>query len=165
MLRNLHMSLENGGSVLERQSKFVWAFANFVQRHADNRPVERSLGNEKAVVKLVREYLEHHFAENVGLDEITAVSGLSSYHLIRVFRSEIGLPPHAYLEQVRINRARLLLRMGKSIAEVAFQTGFSDQSHLTRHFKKMTGVTPGQYRQTAITYKTTLRSKPQTHPR
>jgi AraC-like DNA-binding protein len=165
MLRDLHMSLEAGGSVLERQSKFVWTFANLVQRHADNRPVQRALGNEKTVVRTVREYLENHFAENVSLDEITALSGLSSYHLIRVFRSETGLPPHAYLEQVRINRARQLLRVGASIADVAFLTGFSDQSHFTRHFKKMTGVTPGQYQQTAITYKTTLPPKLHTDTR
>jgi AraC-like DNA-binding protein len=159
MLRSLHIGLEAGGSALERQSRFVWAFAHLVQRHADNRPVERTVGNEKSVVKLVRQYLERHFAENVSLDEITAVAGLSSYHLIRVFREETGLPPHAYLEQVRIHRARHLLRAGTSIAEVALQTGFSDQSHFTRHFKKMTGVTPGQYRQTAITCKTTLPPK------
>jgi AraC-like DNA-binding protein len=156
MLRNLHTSLEAGGSALERQSQFVWAFAHLVQRHSDDRPVQRAMGNEKSVVRLVREYLENHFAENVSLDEITALAGLSSYHLIRVFRSETGLPPHAYLEQVRINRAREFLRAGASIAEVAFLTGFSDQSHFTRHFKKMTGVTPGQYQQTARTYKTTV---------
>ncbi len=165
MLRNLHMSLEAGGSELERQSKFVWAFANLVERHADDRPLERAMGNEKSVVRLVREYLENHFAENVSLDEITTFSGLSSYHLIRVFRSEIGLPPHAYLEQVRVNRARQFLRSGASIAEVAFLTGFADQSHFTRHFKKMTGVTPGQYQRTAITYKTIVPPKGQTNTR
>lgn len=162
MLRNLHMSLESGGSALERQSKFVWAFANLVQRHADDRPVARAIGGEKSVVRLVREYLENHFAENVSLEELTTFSGLSSYHLIRVFRAETGLPPHAYLEQIRIHRARQLLRAGASIADVAFQTGFSDQSHFTRHFKKMTGVTPGQYRRTAITYKTTVQLNPHT---
>ena len=162
MLRNLHMSLESGGSALERQSKFVWVFANLVQRHADDRPVARAIGGEKSVVRLVREYLENHFAENVSLEELTTFSGLSSYHLIRVFRAETGLPPHAYLEQIRIHRARQLLRAGASIADVAFQTGFSDQSHFTRHFKKMTGVTPGQYRRTAITYKTTVQLNPHT---
>ncbi|GAC1428993.1 MAG: AraC family transcriptional regulator [Acidobacteriaceae bacterium] len=165
MLRNLHKSLEAGGSDIERQSKFIWTFAHLARRHADSSPSERAVGSEKAVVKLVREYLEDHFADNVSLDQIAVLSGLSSYHLIRVFRSEVGLPPHAYLEQVRINRARQLLRAGNSIAEVAYTTGFTDQSHFSRHFKKMTGVTPGQYQRTAITYKTTPATKAQAHSR
>ncbi len=165
MLRSLHMSLDGSGTALERQSKFIWTFANLVKRHADARPVERPLGNEKSVVATVRDYLEKHYRENVSLNEIATVSGLSSYHLIRVFRAETGLPPHAYLEQVRINRARHRLRNGDSIADVAFLTGFADQSHFSRHFKKMTGVTPGQYQRTAITYKTTLLPKMQTQVR
>jgi AraC-like DNA-binding protein len=162
MLRKLHMSLEEGGSTLERQSIFLCTFAHLVEMHADHRPVERTVGNERSVVRIVREYLENHYTENVSLEDIARVSGLSSYHLIRVFRSETGLPPHAYLEQVRINRARRLLRNGASIADVAFLTGFTDQSHFSRHFKKMTGVTPGLYQHTARTYKTFLVPKVQT---
>jgi AraC-like DNA-binding protein len=165
MLRNLHMSLEAGGTALERQSKFIWTFAHMAQRHADDPSVERRLGSEKAVVKKIRQYLEDRHTENVSLDELTTFSGLSSYHLIRIFRAETGLPPHAYLEQVRINRARQFLRSGAAIADVAVLTGFNDQSHFSRHFKKMTGVTPGQYQRTAITYKTMLVPKVQTHPR
>jgi AraC-like DNA-binding protein len=65
----------------------------------------------------------------------------------------MGLAPHAYFEQVRVNRARRLLRAGASIADVAMDLGFSDQSHLNRHFKKLTGITPGTYRR-AIMSKT-----------
>jgi AraC-like DNA-binding protein len=165
MLRNLHTSLEDGGSALERQSKFLWTFANMALRHADHPSSERPVGNEKSVVNVVRQYLESHYRKNVSLDELARLAGLSAYHLIRVFRSEVGLPPHVYLEQVRINRARELLRRGAAIADAAFLTGFTDQSHFSRHFKKMTGVTPGQYQQTARTYKTTLVPKVETRPR
>jgi AraC-like DNA-binding protein len=165
MLRSLHMSLEGSGTALERQSKFLWTFAQIAKRHADDPAAEKPLGDEKAVVRQVRQYLENHYTENVTLETIVNLSGLSAYHLIRVFRSETGLPPHAYLEQVRITRARQLLRKGNSIADVAFMTGFADQSHFSRHFKKMTGVTPGQYRRGAITYKTVLPPKAQAKPR
>ena len=154
MLRNLHISLEDGASLLERESKFRWALAEFAKRHADVPTNVRAIGDERDIVRLVREYLEGHYTENVSLDVIVALSGMSAYHLIRVFRKAVGLPPHAYLEQLRINRGRQLLRAGMGITDVALTTGFTDQSHFSRHFKKMTGVTPGQYRKIAITYKT-----------
>jgi AraC-like DNA-binding protein len=90
---------------------------------------------------------------NVSIQELVEVSGFSPYHMIRIFRNRTGLTPHLYLEQVRINRARLLLRSGVSIIDTALQVGFTDQSHLNRHFKKMTGITPGKYL-SAITSKT-----------
>jgi AraC-like DNA-binding protein len=157
MLRNLHITLESEENALERQSKFLWTFAQVVKRHADSLVTERIAGDERTVVRMVREYLESNYTSNVTLDQIVALTGMSAYHLIRVFRGEIGLPPHVYLEQIRINRARQFLREGRAIADVAFRTGFTDQSHFSRHFKKMTGVTPGQYCKTAITYKTSIR--------
>ncbi|HYM70106.1 MAG TPA: helix-turn-helix transcriptional regulator, partial [bacterium] len=66
-------------------------------------------------------------------------------HLCRTFHREVGLPPHAYQTQVRVERARSLLRNGVPIAEAAAAVGFYDQAHLTRQFKRVIGVTPGQY--------------------
>jgi len=65
--------------------------------------------------------------------------------LLRVFRKELGIPPHAYLTQVRVLRAKKLLSVGIPIAQVAWETGFADRSHLNRHFKRLVGVAPGQY--------------------
>jgi AraC-like DNA-binding protein len=73
--------------------------------------------------------------------------GLSPFHLNRLFCREIGMPPHAFQTQVRIARAKTLLRQGLPITGVAMQTGFADQSHLTRHFKRLLKLTPGQYRE------------------
>lgn len=64
---------------------------------------------------------------------------------MRTFRRSIGLSPYAYLTQIRVEAAKKLLNEGASIADVASDIGFTDQSHLTRHFKRITGVTPGQY--------------------
>jgi AraC family transcriptional regulator len=74
---------------------------------------------------------------------------LSPYHLARLFKQATGDSPHHYLIQVRLTSARALLSAGsgqRSLAEIAAAVGFSDQSHLTRHFKRQFGVTPKQLR-------------------
>lgn len=156
LIRSLHISLEEAGPSLERESRFIWTFAQFIAHHADDKRVELPVRSEHSAVKQIRDYLEEHYTENVSLEEISDLTHLRSYHLIRSFRAEVGLPPHAYLEQVRVNRAKALLRAGMPIIEVALSVGFIDQSHFTRHFKKMMGVTPGQYQTSARTYKTTI---------
>jgi AraC-like DNA-binding protein len=93
----------------------------------------------------VREYLEANYAKAVCLAELAAIAGASPFHLIRQFRRAYGLPPYMFLEVVRIDRAKEMLRQGARISDVAFATGFSDQSHLTRRFKRVVGVPPGQY--------------------
>jgi AraC-like DNA-binding protein len=80
-------------------------------------------------------------------------SGLSPCHFLRVFKHQTGMPPHRYHLNLRLERGRRLLRQGCEIADVAARTGFADQSHFTRHFRRFFGVTPGRYR-TAKTFKT-----------
>jgi AraC-like DNA-binding protein len=75
---------------------------------------------------------------------------LSPYHVIRIFRKATGLPPYTYFEQLRIERAIDLLRRGVPISDVAVMTGFSDQSHLTRRFKRVVGVPPGKYARSLV---------------
>ena len=92
-------------------------------------------------------YIHEHHAEDIGLRDIAEAVNLSPYHLARLFKQAMGTPPHRYLIQVRVQSAHSLLALGtqnRSLAEVAAAAGFSDQSHLTRHFKRLFGVTPGQ---------------------
>jgi AraC-like DNA-binding protein len=96
-------------------------------------------------VSKARQYLDDRFAEDVHLDDLEAVVGLSRFYLVRRFRAEVGLPPHAYQLARRIDRARALISDGMSLIEVAGRCGFTDQSHLTRHFRRAVGVTPGAY--------------------
>ena len=156
---HLHAVLGTEQSLLMRQELFLMTFAELARRHGDVELAEPRRGHERTAVRRVREYLDANTRSNVALEDLSALCGLSSYHLIRVFRQELGLSPHAYFEQVRIHRARRLLKEGAPIADVAADLGFTDQSHLTRHFKKLTGVTPGAYR-TATTYKTSRRITP-----
>lgn len=95
------------------------------------------------------QYIHENYPGEVSLAAIAGAAHLSPYHLTRVFKKATGVSPHRYLVQVRVNSARSLLAAGaghRSLAEIATAVGFSDQSHLTRHFKRMLGVTPKQLR-------------------
>jgi AraC family transcriptional regulator len=98
-------------------------------------------------LRAVVEYIEEHLGAGPSLDEIAAVAHLSPYHFARQFRAATGLPPHQYVITRRVERARQLLQAGTdlSLAEVALHAGFSDQSKFSHHFKRLVGVTPGQY--------------------
>jgi AraC-like DNA-binding protein len=84
--------------------------------------------------------------DNVTLNEIAKAVGLSKYHFLRIFKNTTGLPPHAYLLQMRVELAKGAIEKGLSLADAAFQSGFSDQSHMTRCFKAVYGLPPGQYK-------------------
>ena len=100
-------------------------------------------------VRLVAEYLRENYAQKIRLEELATLTGLSMFHLSRVFRRQLGVPVHRYLTLVRSEKARAMLESGRSISEVAVATGFFDQAHFTRQFAKVYGLTPGQYRQGA----------------
>jgi AraC family transcriptional regulator len=107
---------------------------------------ERPTSLPEPVARAVR-YIHEHHAQDIGLRDIAEAGRLSSFHLARVFKRNMGMAPHQYLVQVRVQSAHSLLSMSaekRSLAEVAAAAGFSDQSHLTRHFKRAFGVTPGQ---------------------
>jgi len=82
----------------------------------------------------------------VSLEDLAAAAGLSAFHLLRVFKKATGLTPHAWLTQLRVERARHLLLAGVTPAETALATGFYDQSHFTNTFRRFMGVTPRRYR-------------------
>lgn len=145
LIRGLHISLEQPASALQRQSHFLTTLVQLIIRHADDRPLLPPVTGEHPAIKRVRAYLEAHYTENVSLPQLARIAGLSMFHLTRLFRQAVGLPPHAYLNQIRVFQAKKRLALGQPIAQVAFETGFADQSHLTRHFKRIVGVTPGQY--------------------
>jgi AraC family transcriptional regulator len=99
----------------------------------------------------VVEYIEGRLDVGPSLEQLAAVARLSPYHFARQFKAATGLPPHQYVITRRVERAKLLLqaRTDLSLAEVAAQAGFSDQSQFSRHFKRLVGVTPGQFRKSA----------------
>jgi AraC-like DNA-binding protein len=140
-------AVEDSEVSLERESLLLSVLVQMIRRHADTsdgKPPGRQRG-ERAV-KTVLQYLDAHFTDNVTLSELSNVANVSEFHLLRLFRATVGLPPHAYLIQKRIDYARSLLSRRLPIVQAGLETGFVDQSHFTRWFKKIVGITPGQYR-------------------
>lgn len=139
-----HRLLEEGADALAGEEALLRAYAAMLVRHADLRM--RDIGRERGPVDLARALIEARHDEDLSLAELGAATKLPRHHLIRAFRRETGLTPHAYLVDVRVRRARDRLRRGEAPSAVAAATGFSDQAHLTRAFKARFGVTPGVFR-------------------
>jgi AraC-like DNA-binding protein len=145
----LHVALEISASTLERQSLLRDFSTRLIARFSEQRLSLDSFNRKRIGVKRACEYLIEHYAENVSLEQLARVVGLSPFHFSRVFSEQVGMPPHSFQTQVRVARAKTLLLQGRSICQVADQTGFADQSHLNRHFKRLVGVTPGRYQQSS----------------
>jgi AraC family transcriptional regulator len=119
---------------------------------APRRPDRRRDGAlPRGRLRAVVEYIEGHLESGPSLEQMAAVARLSPYHFARQFKAATGLPPHQYLIARRVERARQVLQAGTdvSLAEVAARAGFADQSQFCRHFKRLVGVTPGQFRMPA----------------
>ena len=142
---SLHRALLEGAGLLECESRLLWMLTQLIKRYADVGSAERHVGQEKRAIQQVRQYIEEHSAESVTLNALAQYVSLSPYYLLRAFRAAVGMPPYAYLESVRIRHTQRLIKEGMPLAEVAAEAGFSSQSHMTRQFKKIIGVTPGQY--------------------
>jgi len=146
LLRRAHQAAEHGDP-LTSSSLLTAALARLLRAHAAPHPADTRVpaSRSPASVRTVRELLPERLADAPSLTELATLTGLSQFALLRAFRRETGMPPHAYLNQLRVRRARLLLDGGLAPADVAAQTGFADQAHLTRHFKRVVGVPPAAY--------------------
>jgi AraC-like DNA-binding protein len=142
-LVHVHEPFMEAGSGEGEREELSDLLRHLVHRHADmgscHRLADRHLA-ERACA-----YLRDHMAERVLLSVVADACGLTVFHLIRVFRRAVGVTPHAYLVQLRVNHAQRLLGEGMRVSDVAYSCGFSDQSHLTRIFRRSVGVPPGQY--------------------
>lgn len=135
----------DGAELLARQSAMVGAYSLVLARHGGVRPETVTTRDGNAAVRRVRGYLAERLAHKVSLENLAEATGLSRFHMLRVFRDATGMTPHAYHTQLRVDRAKLLLRRGWAMADAAQETGFVDQSHFANTFRRYVGATPGQY--------------------
>jgi AraC family transcriptional regulator len=99
-------------------------------------------------LKQLKDYIEEHLAEDLAIATLAALIPMSQFHFARAFKTAVGESPHRYIMQRRIERAKMLLSVTRlSVAEVSYQTGFSNQSHFTAQFRKAIGMTPKQFRE------------------
>jgi AraC-like DNA-binding protein len=134
----LHDAVSSGADRLSLEVALTEAIATFARLSSASlehtRPVRRAM-----------EYLRERLAESITLDDLASYAALDKFHLCRAFRAQIGMPPHAYLTHLRIQRAKVLLAAGVRASELAPRVGLYDQSQLTRHFRRIVGVTPARY--------------------
>jgi AraC-like DNA-binding protein len=145
-LRRLNALLLDGATRLEAQELVMGTVLAMVQRHA-TQPAAAPTPPRSGAPSRVRDLLHDCFADDLSADDLARAVGLSRFQLYRQFRERYGVAPSAYLRQVRLREARRRLAAGAAIAEAAFATGFADQSHLTRWFRRTYGITPRAYQQ------------------
>lgn len=145
-LRRLFFILENESQQLLREQEINLVLSQLMIRHGSHKKeaIEFQRLEFDKLLK-AREFLRGNVEENVTLKQLADYVGLSQFHLARQFQQKYGLSPHAYFIQFKVAQAQNLLKRGVSVVNVSNQLGFFDQSHLHRHFKRVIGLTPGQY--------------------
>lgn len=133
------MNLENEPKLL----KYVSTLTNIGDKSYEK---ENNINLNFKKINEIKEYLDESYLNEITLDDLSKISGISKYYLIRQFEESQGLSPHKYLTNLRINHAKNLLRNEDNFADIALESGFYDQSHFIKYFKEYTGVTPTKYR-------------------
>lgn len=113
--------------------------------------VLKSKEQHQAIIK-ARLFIEANYTSRFNLEDLAKEGYLSKFHLLRLFKQEIGLVPFTYQLQLKLNEARKLIFKKKSLTEVAYELCFTDQSHFINTYKKYTELTPGDFLKTAIFY-------------
>ena len=144
-IRDLILSVERSEDSLRRQE----ALAEIVEALRDCSALDseelRVPTPRRLIVNRAGDYLASHIQSNSSLDEVARAVGVNKFVLVRYFRRELGVTPHAWRVRTRIERARGLLARGVAPSEVADAMGFADQAHMSRAFKRIVGLTPNEY--------------------
>ncbi|MEV2274881.1 AraC family transcriptional regulator [Nocardiopsis sp. NPDC049922] len=149
VLARAHLAAERGES-LAASAHARRGLGMLLSSHGRERAVAPAGHAARPEVALARDLLAARLQDPPTLEELATTVGLRPFTLLRAFREAYGLPPHAHLNQVRVDRARALLRSGRRAGEVAAEVGFADQPHLTRHFRRHLGVAPGAYQRAIL---------------
>ena len=144
LMVRLFKLVKSGAAALEKEDAMFTAFAKLLLRHGKPAPMPPE-PREPQVIGLIKESLADNFEKNISMNELSHVAGVSAYHMLHVFHRTVGMTPHAFQVQMRIKKARKLLLKGYSIVDAALATGFCDQSHFTKKFKPIVGLTPRRY--------------------
>ena len=141
----LFQVLREPGPILAQEAALQAALRSLFIQHG--RPIAvRSTPLMPRAVRMAREYLDAHTFQDVTLQMLASVASVSAFHLARAFTKAIGVPPHQYQLQRRLDYAKRLLASGWPPAEVAASVGFAQQSHFGAHFRRLVNVSPGLYR-------------------
>lgn len=143
-LRAVHTMVMDQDREFGKEEGFLLLLGQLLTSHAGEPPAPVP-GEAEEAAAAVCAWIEAHSAEHITLDQLSALAGWNKYRLIRAFTRARGITPYGYLTTVRVGRAKGLLERGASPLDAALECGFCDQSHFTNQFKKLIGLTPGQY--------------------
>lgn len=150
LFQQAHWLSQHAGERLVLDEHYLRFAARLFERHVRGSGPNVSLTHEPRAIRVTREYLDAHLACNVHLEDIAQAAGLPVYRLFRTFEQYTGMTPHGYLRQARVRQAISLIKAGDKLSDIAASVGFSDQAHLTRHFRRIMGVTPGVYQKAML---------------
>jgi len=144
VLRELHQMIMEEEKDFRKEEIFFFLLEQLIEEYTEQ---EVPAGNteQSTEVRAICEFLENHYMENITLDDLCKLTGLSKYYLLRSFTKQKGISPYSYLETIRVDKAKKMMEQGVLPIDVALQTGFTDQSHFSNFFKKFIGLTPKQY--------------------
>jgi len=143
-LRELHLMVMQEEKDFKKEELFLFIIEQLITEYSDDVPAT-AIQETNTEIKTVCDFLENNYMESISLNELSNLTGLNKYYLVHSFTKQKGISPYNYLETIRIGKAKKFLEQGIAPIDVAFQTGFTDQSHFTNFFKKLIGLTPKQY--------------------
>ncbi|MET7643171.1 AraC family transcriptional regulator [Streptomyces sp. NPDC005426] len=146
-IARLHTALAGPGDELEAASRLALV-AERLDRHLRSRPEPARYVHDRRIAHRLRDLLDERFVEGITLQEAALRLHAHHAHLVRAFSREFAMAPHSYMTGRRVDLARRLLLGGMPASQVASAVGFYDQSHLTRHFKRVVGTGPGHFART-----------------
>jgi AraC-like DNA-binding protein len=141
----LYREARAGAGDLEQQERSSRLLATLLAPSERSRSVPRPSATDGAMLDRARDYLRAHAIRGASLAEVARACGVSQQHLSARFRARFGVPLHRFQTLMRLDHARRLLARGMPAGEAAVAAGLTDQSHLTRHFRRYLGTTPGRY--------------------
>jgi AraC-like DNA-binding protein len=141
----LHRRLDEGRDRLAAHELLVDSLGTLFRRHGSAGRQIAAAPHDRSMVAGIIELMRARYAESLTLDELGAAARLTQFQLIGLFKRVLGLTPHAYLTQLRLEAAIRSLKAGTPLAETALAAGFYDQSALNKHFKRCYGITPRQF--------------------
>lgn len=144
LLHELHQIIMEEERDFRKEEIFFFLLEQLIEEYTEQ-AVPAGNAEQSTEARAICEFLEKHYMENITLDDLCKLTGLSKYYLLRSFTKQKGISPYSFLETIRIDKAKKMLEQGTLPIDVAFQTGFSDQSHFSNFFKKFIGLTPKQY--------------------
>lgn len=142
-IRELHSLIMQEEKEFRKEELFFLLLEQLIEEYTEKVPAPKK--EPSLEVMAVCGFLERNYRKSITLNDLSDLTGLSKYYLLRTFTKQKGISPYSYLETIRIDQAKKLLEQGVLPMEAALETGFSDQSHFTNFFKKFIGLTPKQY--------------------